>query len=594
MPPADQRALAQTFGVSDGPEMLANLYQLLIDPEQYQARMEKLGEPSRRFLGEVLLHGGVIAWEQAFNYPQFKSILKELLRHHLIYGMEDRHYGRYFALPNEYASFAWSLCVVAFLDRPLATDESSPRREQIGSVWCPFMQDLYQMLSFARVEPIPLTQQGFIYKRTETKIGQKVWPKASAETVSERLNMLINFARQNLLVVYDYSRRSLVVVDEECTTFFDLDPLQHFQTWFTFAWREGGGSYLRQALMAMAAFLLPQQWLDLHAFSAWLAAHGIPDLNSSYAWDRLLRPLIAAGIWEGDSKRGRLSDYAYLAVTGTMAPEEQNQALIQPTGEVLVPPETPMAERWQWDSMCTLVTVDRMSVYKIDQAGLERALDLELDLNDRIALMQTLSKAPMPSNVRTNLEDWKRALTRHRVIEATIVHSDSASASQDVEHRLGKRVIYRLSDTDLVIRPDSAPDAIRLLNKAGIPVRSRVERPGVATNPSDEYSEMPALWQTFDQDIYTDAHYPISASVPSPSLSIPDYPKMREMLNAAIQGKRSVYITYRVPVERREVTKHVVPYQFRNEWLQGAVVGSHQIANIQFDLIQAVQLERPS
>lgn len=584
-PPSELEALGQRLHVKIGSDgFLSSLFQALLDTERVSVIFEHLSHSARDFLTEVLLRGGAVSWQQAFRRPELRQTLEELAPTGLIFSIEDRNYVRHFSLPWEYDNFAWSRTAMATLDRPLASKETTPRKETAAADWCPFLQDIYQILSFARTDPIALTQQGAIYKRVESKLVQKLWPHLDLGQASQKLQQLVSFALQTQLLEYQDAGRSIVANETGIAEFFELTVAERYQTWFSYSYERGADTYLRQVLIATCAFLKPDQWLDLEQFMAWLAAYGVTSPTFRQTLERHISRLVTWGVWEGNQERGRLTDSAYYGVLEKFASTRSGQAVVEPTGEVLVPPDAPWSERWAWDKMTTLVRTDRMSVYQIDSHGLERSLDLGMELDHVVETLEAMTKSGIPANVRTNIDDWRRLLTRHRVIQATLIHSATPRDSQEVEHRLGKRVIFRLSETDLVIRPQAAQESIRLLNKAGILVRSQIERPGVERR-EDSDTDVP-MWSPYFDDRYSEHFYPISANVASANMKVPNYEKIQKEIESAILLHSPIQVTHVIPGERREITQKIVPYQMHNGWLQGTVVGSHQMANIQVHRIQ--------
>ncbi len=590
IPPADQDALAERLGVASD---RSTIYQALVDAKRYHPLIDGLSTQAKTFLAEVLLSGGRISFERAFETEAFSQILDELVEGGLIYAMEDRSFKRYFTFPHEYDNYAWSKTVIATLEHRLEAKEVSPRREHQASDWFPFMQDVYQVLSFARTEPLQRTQQGFLYKRVETKLGQRLWPKAPADQIALRLNLILHFALDNHLMGYDDAGRSMQVDEEVAAEFFAMDIDRRYHCWFAFASAHSQDASLRQIIMATAAFLQPEQWIDIEALRDWLSAHHVlARAQGSHVLSAHIEHLTDLDLWEGDDHRGRLSDFAYFGIAARFAPTAPGQAVVQPTGEVLVPPESPFMERWRWDQITTLIRADRMSVYQIDSQGMERALDLEVDMDTLLSDMEDMSKSGMPSNVRANVEDWRRALTRHRVLQATIVHSSTPQDSLEAAHRLGHRVISRLSDTDIIIQPSSALEAISTLKKAGIMMRRRVERPGVEPPSALDREEPP--WESWHGDEFNDPLYAVRAQVPPLHMEIPDYPNMRAFIQSAIDDRALIRVTYLPPGHARVITHKIVPYQLQNDWMYGTVLGSPQVATVQLQRIQSMAREASS
>ncbi len=588
LPEEERRVLLAEFGLPPDPSSFSSAFEQLTDLERIDHQLDLLSTDSRHFLSDLLLSAGYLSWEKAAKRPTPRRVLAELDRTGFIYHIEDRYLTRQIALPREFADILWTR-LLARESQELAATTTTSRREEAVYDASPFFQDLFQLLSYARVEPLPLTRQGSIFKRVETKMVQKFW-SADGESGLQRLRHLEWFARHQALLTYTTDTRGLVVDEDQAGIFFSKRPAERHQAWFDYGFESISYSHLPQLLAATAACLAPEQWLDLEKLRAWLSARGVLARETHVNLDAHLARLREVELWEGDRRRGRLTDAAYFAANGRYVDPVPGQALVQPTGEVMVPPESPWEERWAWDAVAELVRCDRMTVYRISKAGLERALDLDWQHQKVLTLMGNLSKSPIPPNVRSNLEDWLRQLTRHRILEATLVHSQSAADSSQVERALGSKVLFRLSSTDLVIAPGSGPTVIRSLNKAGIDMRNRIERPGY---PAASSSEAWAVYSEPSGLTMENGRQPMAAHLIGLTPELPDYQSIQGIVSTAIRHGRPISVRHAPPGLGSVVEQKLIPYRMENGWIQGKLVSTPQLVTIYFQRILAVS-EVPS
>lgn len=562
-------ALARQLNIATPETDRSALYSALSDPQRINSAMSALSPAARALLTQVLLHGGLLAWDRVANHDDLSEVFHELGRQALLFNVQNQYGGHYLALPREYVATAWRHLISPEVAASMAAKARAPRREVVAYDWMPFLQQAYQVLSFMRTEPLTLTQHGYVYKRLETRLGQLVWPNHEADAAANELLSMLRYLTATRLIRHDPVARSLVVQESVAREFFNAQAEDRCQSWLAYA-SEQHGSELRQIIIAVASQIESDQFLDLTRLTAWLAQYDVK--LSDPARDVHLQGLRDRQVWEPGDVRGigRLTDPAYFGARGQIAPSVPGQAVIQPTGEVLVPPETPWSERWQWDRMATLVRTDRMAVYQLDRRGVERALDLQTPVDALIATIEGLARSSIPTNVRANLDDWNRALTRHRFIQGLIVHSDSPQHSKEVEKRLGRRILSRLSDTVLIIAPDAANESIRMLNKAGIIVRSRIERPGFEAAPAESDD---SSWDPYRHDwTLADPIIVVRAVLPSSDLKIPNYPQMRAVVEAAIKRRAVIRVTHQPAGGTEPVTQDITPYQLQNGWLHGAAI----------------------
>lgn len=577
----DLGQMAHRVGLSKAKPTLEEVHLAAGEPGRVDRALVGLSGPAQELLVAMYLRGGTLAQEDVHHFDHAVAHLRELAGAGLVFMLRNHYFGAAYAVPMDYGPALFHRLIAPRIPSDLTHADRSPRREARYLDWFPFFHDLFQVLSFARTEPIALTQQGQIYKRAEKQIVSRLWPGIEDPPAVTRFYTAIEFAQLHRLMGHDPEQNRLVVHPSAADQYWALSIVDRALTWFTYAYEHGPAVYLRPLLGLIAARIPEDAFIDLRAFNDWLRAYHVPAPHLDY-----MERLRTLGLWEGNTSRGRLTDMAYWAVRRQFAELTPAGAILQPTGEVLLPPTVPFSERWSWDAFTSLSHSDRMVELKLDHRGLERAMDLDWTLDDVLEAAESLSKSGLPDNVRANLRDWWKALNRHRVLEVTVIHSESAQDSRMVEKRLGTAVVERLSEHDLIIRPDRTQAALKTLQKVGIAIRDRIERPGTESPLPDD-----AAW--VDYRPYIEPYGLNVVTLLPLAGSLPDPGEIRRRVESAIRDRRPLIVTYQAsavvgqPSEQRR--EQIVPFSLREGWIQATIVGRDRFLSLHLNQLLKVE-----
>jgi hypothetical protein len=332
------------------------------------------------------------------------------------------------------------------------------------------------------MDPMPRTTNGQIYRRTINKI-KKVLPQT---VMSEQLDAMSRVAYYFQLLTP--SKNHSLITTAEADVFFS-HSVPEIQSLIMQAALENSPLFSLYVI-ALAARLAPEEWLDIDAALKWAKNEQIPGAYDTYTLSYFLHGLIEQGIWEKRGRvLGRLTDaYYYGWIRKTDSQQTAPTLLIEPTGDVLAPPDTLPATLWELDSMATLVKYDQMTVYHIDRTAIVYAVMTHWSAPSYLAALASMSRVPVPVNLTSNIEDWFRQLSRHTLVHATILHSEDPKDSADAERILRDYVRRRLSPTDLIVDAGEMKQLLRVLDKSGMPVIPHVEEYDAVT-PDDEFYE---------------------------------------------------------------------------------------------------------
>ncbi len=394
-------------------------------------------------------------------------------------------YGWVYTVPTELASpLLYAVLQHNQAITPMIAQRRTPRSVDTAPLWWSLVHNVFMILSHAKREPLPLAQQGYVYKRVTNKLVTKSWEHRNDADV---LEAAIYFARRLGLLVYPDQNYRTLQTDSNVQSFWQNSPEYILQIAKDMLVTHSS-PMVQNLLWTVLGHLEADQWIDLDGLNRWALKERIIGYNT-YVRDYVVNEAVSLGLVELDQGLCRYTDVAYWGQRGRFESVEAESIVVQPTGEVLVPPSAPYADRWAVDNLATPVKWDRMGVYQIDRKSVETIIDQGIPLETYLDSWRGLSRTGIPANVQTNIRDWYRTLTRHRLLKATIIHSQDAAESSKIEQILTKAKEFRmrLSPHDLIISEPNLASVQKALERAGIPIPARVDTPGgVAADADDD------------------------------------------------------------------------------------------------------------
>ncbi len=350
------------------------------------------------------------------------------------------------------------------IDRPqsLASTVRTPR-DPAGNGFEAILP-LFHLLSQARKEPLPMTNQGQVYRRSLNKVKKLL----SDDVSYDSLEAFAHVAYYHHLLQRGKGHTLEASLDIE--NFLSRGVGEILSRILQYALQHG--LPFQVITLTMATLLEPDQWLDLPNLVQWAKNHRIPAAYDAYSLSYYLTNMADLGIWESrDRNLWRLtSPYYYGWIKGQLEALSEKTLIIEPTGDVLAPPDTALSILWDIDGMAEIKKYDQMRVYHISRHSITTAVLDGWDAEMYVHRLENMARVPVPSNLKHNIYDWFRQLSRHHLIRATVLHSAVAEDSSQAERILGRRVIQRLSPTDLIVDHNDVKTLVRTLEKSGIPV----------------------------------------------------------------------------------------------------------------------------
>jgi hypothetical protein len=259
---------------------------------------------------------------------------------------------------------------------------------------------------------------------------------------------------------------------------------------------------------------LGEDWISLEAVIQWLRKCGIIRAGSiavdsammNQLEDRWLLPLLAFGWLEkgichaaskGDTGWYRWRKHPLAAVAGSqpLAAVAGSQPLetagrfyVQPDFEVLVPPDTPIAIRWELSAIADHCHTDQMSQYKISKKSLARGIGSGRAIDHIINFLERHALYGIPDNMRLTLEQWAKPLGKVRMEQALLLRCEDVTVAASINKLPGisECLLEPIGDQTWLVRAEMLPVLTALLDNAGWMTGKIVARDGSNSTQIDE------------------------------------------------------------------------------------------------------------
>lgn len=456
IPHKERKGLTRQFSVTDG-----ELYDAMTRPERLREIFGSMTANQKRLLGRFLTTTGRTM--KPLSKTRTGDLEPFLDQPGILFTADS--FFRQELIPLDYypvlVPLAFDLPPAAF-----ASGHTSPRQAGGMGAW-DVLEPLFELLRYAYHQPLELTNDGSLYKRHVNKILKNLPAGASRE-----IDVLWQFSLWMGLSAISADRR--VAVSERADKFWARPVLELLSTYLQFV--TYSGAFFPWAFFALAANLEPEQWLDPEAVLQWLRP-----VRSGMHYDvweitHYFDSMKGGGVWETNGRLGRLTPpfYALLRHELTVA-QRPASLIIEPTGDILVPPDACWSDRWSLAKMAGLVKNDRMAVYHVDKQAVREALVHGELPETYITQLARMSQTGLPANVETNIRDWYRQFGRHQLLQATIIHSNDPVESLQVGQILQSFVRKRLSERDIIVDGQDLDKILKKLDAAGQPVVPTVQ-----------------------------------------------------------------------------------------------------------------------
>lgn len=425
------------------------------------------------------------------------GVFEDLMTRGIVH-IARRDYREVYVLAPEWFDAVTDLMV---RDVPATALPGSASREASDS----FLQDLVIVAAQSHVGTLRTTRTGRMDRRSEAAVLDRLtgWP-------STRLDWLLGehvYSSQRLAWVVD-AARTLGIMDspQALEAFASAQRAQSLSAVDTWALGTLGALSPARMVLEILTRSPEDRFMKVHALREsvgrlsldpfWAGIRRRLDLGLSLAW--------AMG-WVAAAGSGSTAEVAILPrgrhALGARAP------LASPGGTVILDADGTITATEPVDlevlaalELCAeCVTADRARIYRLTRGRAARALDLGLDLCRCMDLIVSAARTPLPRTVRERLQGW---LARHGTVylgRATLLMSDTAQHSRELEVAPRLRPFIRDRIGPLALLVSGPAEAIH----EALEIEGELPRPGLVDLSADI-----SLKREEPEEIH---HHPLSA-----------------------------------------------------------------------------------
>lgn len=470
----DRARLADAVGErSSDPQLLAIQ---LSRPEYLAEHIRRLSPDAADVLWQLWIAGGRMPVEALVRAESTGPALKHLADVGLVAQLTHNYYTQSYAYPAEAHPWVRHLIAAPRLARR-AVARSAPAVGPLppNPVW---LTDLFRVLSQVRWHGARLTQQAALYKRWE-QTAQALLTGEHPPSREARLATALQFASYAGLLVADPAQVGLHVTTD-APEFFAAPPARRWQQWSDFVVHQLNAMPFGALILDSLSALPPNQSLTARDWADLAGSGRTPAVQEHFTHlaTATLNRGVALGWLLVQDGQVQVSAEARALGTGQFAPEAPARAIMEPTGDVMVPKETPLGRLWAAEEVLTLQRADVVWIYRCDTAARERAHDYEISADGILTRIQTLLTTELPDNVAEDIRDGYHRNLAVRVLNASVVTVRDPAALPALKKVLGPLVVEQLGDRVLLAAPGAGSKLLSRIKKAGLTSRNEVEDAG--------------------------------------------------------------------------------------------------------------------
>jgi len=205
---------------------------------------------------------------------------------------------------------------------------------------------------------------------------------------------------------------------------------------------------------------------------------------------------IERGRWRGQAVLRRRTEFD----GGDSLDGEGCSFILQPDGEVFVPPEVGLSARWKLLDVAELKTADSLYVYRLTRRSCEEAYRIGYSLQDVVAFLERGSEAPLPEPAEAALRDWFASIGRTELVQALLLRADSAEIAELLSNApdFEGMLLERIGDRHFLVDALQEKRIRDQLKKAGFPpaerMPDRMRQSQGASESSREHRETEKGW----------------------------------------------------------------------------------------------------
>jgi hypothetical protein len=151
--------------------------------------------------------------------------------------------------------------------------------------------------------------------------------------------------------------------------------------------------------------------------------------------------------------------------------EESGLFFVQPDGEIIVPPDVSLADRWMLEQIAERLTIDSLFVYRLTREACVKACNAGYSYQTVTDLLQLGSGEPLPETVVGALQDWFSRLGKVRFAQLTLLRTESSEVAERLLDRpeIAPLLLEQVGEKDFVVDSAAMKQLSAALTKMGYP-----------------------------------------------------------------------------------------------------------------------------
>jgi hypothetical protein len=150
---------------------------------------------------------------------------------------------------------------------------------------------------------------------------------------------------------------------------------------------------------------------------------------------------------------------------------DDNHIIIQPDGEVIVPPGVDLALRWGLEEMAERVAADQLFVYRLTRDACIKACNSGYNLQSIVVFLERHSSSGLPEPCKRALQDWFAQLSKVKFSEVVLLRTDSieVAAALLADPITAEQLLEQIGDCDFIVEAAAIKGLKERMTRIGFP-----------------------------------------------------------------------------------------------------------------------------
>ncbi|NIK68559.1 helicase-associated domain-containing protein [Paenibacillus sp. BK720] len=357
---------------------------------------------------------------QRFSGAEFRYGLIQLQNAGLVFALRQGWGERLYAMPSD-CFMLWHPYLFPIGQLPEADRMSVWEQRQEDMALQPLGRQLLAVWAELARNGSGLTAKGVLPKKTTAKLMQAAsvtdsdllqagWQQEETDPYNPAVSFMLKLSGQLGVLVNE--KKLLRWETQTLAAWFSKEEL--FREALLFQWCLNELLYKKPAMwhvMALLTRLEPGIWYSDAALSDQLCQLDLQGMEWDQSRNACLKLLRGFGwmelAWAGENKMLRWTIMPQLLYQKQRPPERPEPIMIEPNGDLLVPPGCPYRIRWELELVAERKSDDYMSVWQLTRSSIERAIAHGRSVASIMALLQSASGGtPISPLLASSLTDW--------------------------------------------------------------------------------------------------------------------------------------------------------------------------------------------